>query len=256
MQYDETKEEKNIKSDKNIDEKIEISKEIKNIKETEIEIEKDKRTKSKRKKEVENNKKTKNIFSRFFSVIVVIITLIIITFNLLIIVQTKVLKKNYANIFGYTILSVKSGSMQNEIMIDDIVIVKILEDPNNDNKENIENLKNNIEVNDIITFLRENYLITHRVIKKNQDDLITQGDANNAADAPVNYKDIVGKVVKVIPNIGIWKKVFSEKSVLIPLLSGTILLVIAFMIDDSEETKKDEYGKSKQKIQKGKRFKK
>lgn len=214
-------------------------------------------------KEIQKTKKTKNILSKSFSYILVFISLIIIIFNVLVVVQTKVLKKNYANIFGYTMLEVKSGSMQNEIMIGDFIIVKILEDSSNkdnkgniDNKESINNLKKNIKVNDIITFLRENYLITHRVIEKNEDNLITKGDANNTADESLYYNDVVGKVIKIIPNIAIWKKVFSEKSVFIPLSSGILLLLIVFMIDDSEETKKEDDGENKKKIQKGKRFKK
>lgn len=210
---------------------------------------------------VENaSNKTKRKFklSKIFSYLIFLISLIIIFFSSFYLVQTKILKKNYADIFGYTILDVKSGSMQKEIMIGDLVIVKILASEKNA-EENIDNnvdkIKDNINVEDIITFIKEDYLITHRVLEKRDEDLITKGDANNTEDDPILYKDIVGKVVKIIPNIAIWKKVFAEKSVLVPLLSGTILLVITLMIDDGKETKKEINGKKKNKIQKGKRFK-
>ena len=211
---------------------------------------------------VENaSNKTKRKFklSKIFSYLIFLISLIIIFFSSFYLVQTKLLKKNYADIFGYTILDVKSGSMQKEIMIGDLVIVKILASEKNA-EENIDNndidkIKDNINVEDIITFIKEDYLITHRVLEKRDEDIITKGDANNTEDDPILYKDIVGKVVKIIPNIAIWKKVFAEKSVLVPLLSGTILLVITLMIDDGKETKKEINGKKKNKIQKGKRFK-
>ncbi len=206
-----------------------------------------------------NKTKRKLKLSKIFSYLIFLISLIIIFFSSFYLVQTKVLKKNYANIFGYTILDVKSGSMQKEIMIGDLVIVKILASEKNA-EENIDNndidkIKDNINVEDIITFIKEDYLITHRVLEKRDEDIITKGDANNTEDDPILYKDIVGKVVKIIPNIAIWKKVFAEKSVLVPLLSGTILLVITLMIDDGKETKKEINGKKKNKIQKGKRFK-
>ena len=206
-----------------------------------------------------NKTKRKLKLSKIFSYLIFLISLIIIFFSSFYLVQTKVLKKNYADIFGYTILDVKSGSMQKEIMIGDLVIVKILASEKNA-EENIDNndidkIKDNINVEDIITFIKEDYLITHRVLEKRDEDIITKGDANNTEDDPILYKDIVGKVVKIIPNIAIWKKVFAEKSVLVPLLSGTILLVITLMIDDGKETKKEINGKKKNKIQKGKRFK-
>ncbi len=199
-----------------------------------------------------NKKSKKEIFSKITYCLISLLALIVIVISISFLVQIKILNKNYGNLFGYTVLQVKSGSMQKEIMISDLVIVEILA---NSNQDNIDQIKENIEVNDVITFNRENYLITHRVIEKNENNLITKGDANNTADKAVDYEDVVGKVVKIIPNIAIWKKVFSEKSVLIPLSSGVLLLIITMMIDDSEEVEEEVDGKKKQKIQKGKRFK-
>ena len=48
--------------------------------------------------------------------------LVLISYNFM---QTKVLKKDYSNIFGYTAFKVVSGSMADTINIDDIVIVKL-----------------------------------------------------------------------------------------------------------------------------------
>lgn len=201
----------------------------------------------------DNNKNKKRLtMSKVFSQLILIFAIIIIIFSSVFIIQIKVLNRNYANILGYTILEVQSGSMQKEILIGDLVIVKILTNSKENNEEQIKEI---IEVDDIITFTKENYLITHRVIEKKEEDLITKGDANNTEDKPIYYSDIVGKVVKIIPNIAIWKRVFSEKTVLIPLLSGVTLLVVTLLIEDDSEIKKESNEKKKQKIQKGKRFK-
>lgn len=207
----------------------------------------------KKEKRKQNNRNKGKILSKIFSYIILLFSLIIIIFSTTLLIQIKILNKNYGSLFGYTVLEVKSGSMQQEIQIGDLVIVKILASLEDDG---INQIKENINIDDIITFSRENHLITHRVIEKDQDSLITKGDANNTEDKPIKYEDIVGKVVKIIPNIAIWKKVFSEKSVLIPLSSGVLLLIITLMIDDNNEIEKDVNEKKKQKVQKGKRFKK
>ena len=42
--------------------------------------------------------------------------------------QTKILKKNYCNYFGYTYFQILTGSMENTIKIDDVVWVKITDE--------------------------------------------------------------------------------------------------------------------------------
>lgn len=228
----------------------------------------------------EEDKKNKLFLKRIFLVIhkifiniLTIVALIIIFFTLNYIFQIKVKKQQYANMFGYTFLEVKSGSMEKEILIGDLVIVKLLDKTKIIDKktelvideqlkyknleDNIENIKEKLELNDIVTFEKDGHLITHRIIELNNDQLITKGDANNTQDKPILYSQVIGKVVYIISNIGIWKKVFLERQVLIPFISGILLLIIAILIDTEEnkKEKKDIDGKKK-KIQKGKRFKK
>lgn len=51
------------------------------------------------------------------------------------------------------------------------------------------------KVNDIVTYKLDGEYITHRIIEINDDSIITQGDANNAADEAISKDMIVGKVV-------------------------------------------------------------
>ena len=55
--------------------------------------------------------------------------------------------------------------------------------------------KDNYEVGDIITYKKDNYFVTHRIIKKNNYDYITKGDANNTEDEMINISNVIGKVV-------------------------------------------------------------
>ena len=78
------------------------------------------------------------------------------------------------------IYEVKTGSMEDEIHVGDyILIIK----------------KNNYKVGDIVTYTKEDYYVTHRIVEKNGNKVITKGDANNIVDEEITASDIVGKVI-------------------------------------------------------------
>lgn len=149
--------------------------------------------------------------------IAVSIVTILVAYNL---VQTKIMKKDYCNFFGYTIFKVSTGSMSGTIEVGDIIIVKIEKD--------------NINENDIISFKQDGYTITHRVIEINGGNLTTKGDANNASDNPILKTDIIGKVIKIIPNISIWEKVFTTPKVYISIAVTVFLFVLTFSLKDEK----------------------
>ena len=93
----------------------------------------------------------------------------------------------------------------------DIVIIKIGDE---------------IKEDDIITYKKENVLITHRIVSINGDTIIAKGDYNNIEDEPINKDTVIGKVVHIINNVEIWKKVFSDMHVIIPIIITVILFII------------------------------
>ncbi len=145
-------------------------------------------------------------------IVIALIILILIIYGY---VEKYVFKKEYINYFGYTIFEVASGSMAPTINVGDIVLVKLTKD---------------INQNDIITYKENNYFITHRVIKKDNDKIIAKGDYNDSVDKDVNLNDVLGKVIKIIPGIGIWKKVFFNTKVMISIISTIILFAIYFYL--------------------------
>lgn len=149
--------------------------------------------------------------------IIVIIVTIIFTYSF---IQMKKNNTKYINLFGYTIMQVVSGSMADTINIKDIIIVKIT---------------NQVNKGDIVTFQNENILITHRIIEIENDTVTTKGDANNTKDTPIKKQDIIGKVVFIIPNVGIWQKVFTTPKVII---SGTITLILMYFIVNNKDKRK------------------
>lgn len=157
------------------------------------------------------------------------ITIIIVILLLYGTFQTEVQKKDYSNIFGYTVFQVSTGSMSGTIEVEDIIIVKIL-----DNEEELKE-------NDIIVFKQDKNIITHRLIEIKENELITKGDANNAQDKPIQKNQVIGKVIKIIPNVAIWKKVVLSKQVYIPIIiTITLIIIISFISDNDEDLEKND----------------
>lgn len=93
---------------------------------------------------------------------------------------------------GIRIYSVKTGSMEPEIMTGSICFV--------DCKTKFEE----IQQGDIITFVvNDNMLVTHRAVYIKGNEITTKGDSNNTEDSsPVTKENYIGKTIYYIPYIG------------------------------------------------------
>ena len=89
--------------------------------------------------------------------------------------------------FGYGAAVVLSGSMEPELSVGDLILVKE---------------SDSIEVNDVVVYQSVSSLIVHRVIEINEDQVLTQGDANNVPDEMIDKAMIKGKVFFSIPYAG------------------------------------------------------
>ena len=125
--------------------------------------------------------------------ILIVIAVIIILIGLYYEFQLRVLKNDRVNICGYSVFQVVTGSMSPTLEIGDVIVVKITKD---------------IEIDDIIVFKDEDSFITHRLISKDGEQLITRGDANNSKDKPIKEESIIGKVKFTIPKLGIWRNYY------------------------------------------------
>ena len=174
---------------------------------------------------VQENMKNKinKIFGILLNVLLVLVSIIIII-GIYYIVQIKVLKNNYANLFGYTFFEVATGSMSPTINVGDVVIVHLTKE---------------VSENDIIVYKEGENFITHRLIKKEEGKIITKGDANNSEDRAIQEADILGKVVKIIPQIGNWRKAILSPEVIGLIAILIILLVISFIYSSKAEGKND-----------------
>ena len=155
--------------------------------------------------------------------LLIAVVLVLIIIGIYYLVQIKVLKNNYGNIFGYTFFEVATGSMADTIEVGDAVIVKVTKE---------------VQEDDIIVYKDGDNFITHRLIEINDNgELITKGDANNTEDDPITKEQVLGKVIKIIPKLGIIKNAILSPRVLILITILIILLGISFKITSKTEEK-------------------
>ena len=163
------------------------------------------------------------VISFILNTLLTIITIVIII-GAYYMYQVKIQKKDYANLFGYSLFEVATGSMSPTIEVGDVVITKLTKEVN---------------ANDIIVYMDGKNIITHRLIEKNGDKIITRGDANNSEDKPIEEKMIIGEVVKIIPQLGTWQQILSSPEILVLVIILILILSVIYAYTSKSEEKND-----------------
>ena len=112
--------------------------------------------------------------------------------------------------FGYGAAVVLTGSMEPAIRADDLILVAE---------------QDAYEVEDIVVYQSGRVLVVHRIVDIADGMVTTQGDANNAADAPIELSAVKGRVVGVIPGAGSLVKILKTPAATIALLAGAVVLM-------------------------------
>ena len=118
-------------------------------------------------------------------------------------------------IFPIKPIAIATGSMEKEICVGDVAIIK---------KCN----SNDVNVGDIIEYQMEGYTVVHRIIEKRQNNgrfsFITKGDNNNAPDRDeVKEDQLIGKVIFKIKYIGypaIWMHLLQDEEQMVEVEKG------------------------------------
>lgn len=125
---------------------------------------------------------------------------------------------------GFSFLMVKSESMKPEINVGDVIITGP-----------VNGLPwTEIKPGTIITFEKDDALISHRVVSLEGDTLITKGDANKVSDSPIKMTQVKGVYLFRIPYVGYathfirtkmgwWLTILVPAGVLVGLLIKDIL---------------------------------
>lgn len=100
----------------------------------------------------------------------------------------RVMKNLMPMPFGVGSAVVLSGSMEPTLSVNDLVVVRAAEHYSKD---------------DIVVFQSGPELVIHRVVSVENDQLITRGDANDTEDPPISPELVKGRLILVIPYVGL-----------------------------------------------------
>ena len=141
--------------------------------------------------------------------------------------------------FGYGMSVVLSGSMEDRLSVDDLVIIKATDD---------------YKVNDIVLYQDGDSLVIHRIIEIDGDTVTTKGDANNVADEPINKSQIKGVLVYDIAGLGAMVNILKQPvSVFIILAAAFLLTEFSYRKEKDTDTEElDEIKKMIEELKKDK----
>jgi len=128
--------------------------------------------------------------------------------------------------FGFGAAVVLSGSMEPALGVQDVIIV---------------HRADNYEVGDIVVYQSGRTMVVHRIIAKDGETVVTQGDANNVSDAPIAMQAIQGKVIAHVPGLGLVVTALKTPAgILIALLAVFALTEFSFRRERDEDEKERE----------------
>lgn len=176
---------------------------------------------------ISKNIKRKQKINRILFILLYILLIPTILFSLFLIIIELGNSKEGPSFFNIELYTVISESMSPRLNINDIVIVK--------KGYEIESYKKG----NIITFIRANEVITHRIERVISADMrpafITKGDNNKVEDEDlVKYEDIIGKVVLTMPKVGALVNLLKNKLFFVSILC----LLFGIMYFDNKSKKR------------------
>ncbi len=159
--------------------------------------------------------------------LLIVIIALLAAYNVYMLVQRYVYGNGMPKVFGVATAVVASGSMEPEIEIGDLVIVREADA---------------YREGDVITFYDSvsGTYITHRIILVNGDKFTTMGDANDTQDNPISQSAVVGKVVNVLRGAGKTIAFFQSPAGLFTVLAAGVVIwgaadVIAILLNKKDK---------------------
>ena len=135
--------------------------------------------------------------------------------------------------FGVGAAVVLSGSMEPELSVGDLLIVRE---------------RDSYEVGDVVVYQTGRTAVTHRIVSIEGDEVIAKGDANNVEDDPITRAQIKGAVVCAIPLAGrVVNAIKSPLGTLCILALAVLLLERSFHV--AKQKDKDELAAIKAEIE-------
>lgn len=121
--------------------------------------------------------------------------------------------------FGYGLADVLSGSMEPTFSKGALLVVKQTD---------------GLAVGDVVVYQAQGELIVHRIIEMDGDTVVTQGDANDAADPPFDRREIKGVVIAHVPFLGTVAEIIKT-----PAASAVVIILAVLLVEYSFRKQRD-----------------
>lgn len=164
---------------------------------------------------------------------ILVIIVIVFIYNIILLGISGLDDKKNISFFGLRAYMITTNSMEPNIKINDVIICKRTKE-------------DNIKVGDIITFFKEEKIITHRIIQIDNNgekkQYITKGDNNEVEDGEkIELEQIQGKLVINIPGLGnLLKALENNIIVLVIILVILICCFIKILINEKKEKRREQ----------------
>lgn len=167
---------------------------------------------------------------KILSILILIILIPILIVSCVILINSYMYPDKVPSFFGWKPFIVLSGSMESEISVGDIVVVKEVD-------------TNTLKKGDIIAFKQGEVVITHRIDEIKDEDgtikYITKGDNNNTQDKGyVLPEQIEGVFQYKVSRLGNLAMFIQTPTGMVVALSIPILLLILIQFSESRKDKK------------------
>jgi signal peptidase len=113
--------------------------------------------------------------------------------------------------FGYGVTVVLSGSMEPELSVDDLVVIRE---------------ESSYALGDVVVYQDGTTLVVHRIVSVDGSVVTTQGDANDVPDEPISLSDVKGRKVLAVPHLGAVVRLLKS-----PVGFTTVLVVAVVLLE-------------------------
>ena len=166
---------------------------------------------------------------KIFSILILIILIPILVVSSVILINSYKYPDKVPSFFGWKPFIVLSGSMESEISVGDIVVVKEVD-------------TSKLKKGDIIAFKQNEVVITHRIDEiKNEDGItkyITKGDNNNTQDKGyVLPEQIEGVFQYKVSRLGNLAMFVQTPIGMIVCLSIPVIILVVIQLNDNKKDK-------------------
>lgn len=122
--------------------------------------------------------------------------------------------------FGFGTSVVLTGSMEPTLSVNDLVVIRAAD---------------SYAAGDVVVYQSGGSLVIHRIVRVEDEYVVTRGDANNTEDDPVSLSAVKGRMAFAVPYLGLPVRLLQS-----PLGTVLVIVLIAALVSVSWRKEKAE----------------